>query len=100
MTTTTCTTNVAEKLRRGAAHNDQVYMYIISDIVAGTVLASDKPLGNAVMNLGRGDNCYLRDSLSKALTCGVSTLLRAVFLAARNTAKIQTTRVLKYTPPP
>ena len=74
-------------------------MYI-SDIVAGTVLAIDKPLGNAVMNLGRGDNCYLRDFLSKALTCGVSTLLRAALLAARNTAKIQTTAVLKYTPPP
>lgn len=45
----------------GSSSRDYTY---IDDIVAGTVLAIDKPLGNAVINLGRGDTCYLRDFIS------------------------------------
>lgn len=45
----------------GSSSRDYTY---IDDIVAGTLLAIDKPLGNAVINLGRGDTCYLRDFIS------------------------------------
>lgn len=45
----------------GSSSRDYTY---IDDIVAGTLLAIDKPLGNAVINLGRGDTCFLRDFIS------------------------------------
>mmetsp|Transcript_12756 Transcript_12756/g.20630 ORF Transcript_12756/g.20630 Transcript_12756/m.20630 type:complete len:359 (+) Transcript_12756:417-1493(+) len=45
----------------GSSERDYTY---IDDIVNGVVLALDKPLGNAVLNLGRGSPCKLKDFIS------------------------------------
>lgn len=53
----------------GSSSRDYTF---IDDIVAGTVLAIDKPLGNMVVNLGRGDTCYLSEFISTVeRLCGV-----------------------------
>lgn len=45
----------------GTSERDYTY---IDDIVNGVVLALDKPLGNEVLNLGRGSPCVLKDFIS------------------------------------
>lgn len=60
----------------GSSSRDYTY---IDDIVAGTVLAIDKPLGNAIINLGRGDTCYLRDFISTVEDlCGVKASINVM----------------------
>ncbi|CAK9011091.1 UDP-glucuronate 4-epimerase (UGA4E) (TgUGAE), partial [Durusdinium trenchii] len=50
-----------ERYGDGSSARDYTF---ISDIVAGTVLAIDKPLGCEVVNLGKGNTCKLNDFIA------------------------------------